>query len=95
LVAAAGLAAGLHGIENGIEPPPPSDEDVYARARDEVEGLPTSLAEATELLTTSEVARSWLGNELVDHYCALRRAEVEAAAWTPTDWEIRRYLEAF
>jgi glutamine synthetase len=93
LAAAAVLAGGLHGIEHEIEPPALEPGDVYARG-DAMPLLPRSLAEATELLDSSAMARDWLGADLVDHFVALKRAELEAEARAVTDWEVARYLEA-
>lgn len=94
LAVAAMLAGALHGIEHGLEPPPPRRDDVYALAPGEVEQLPRSLESAVAALDGSAVAREYLGADLVDHYVALKRAECEAAALAVTDWEIDRYIAA-
>lgn len=94
LVTAAVLAGGLHGIEDGIEPPPCSDGDVYALAPGAVPALPASLAEASDRLAESAVARRYLGDDFVEHFVATRRHELAAAARAVTDWEVARYLEA-
>jgi glutamine synthetase len=94
LAAAAALAGGLHGIEKGIEAPKLSDGDIYAMAPGEVPELPRSLPEATKLLQESQVARDWLGDDFVDHFVEMKRAECEAQMTAVTDWEIARYLEA-
>ena len=94
LGAAAALAAGLHGIEHEIEPDEAVATDVYALPAGAVTPVPRSLEEATELLASSDMAREWLGDELVAYYAAIKRAEVEAFARTVTDWEIGRYAEA-
>jgi glutamine synthetase len=93
-VAAAALAAGLDGIERGIEPPPASDADVYALPAAQAPPLPASLGEATEALAASALARDWLGEDLTTHYVAMKRAELRAASLAVTDWEVSRYLEA-
>ena len=93
LAAAAALAGGLHGIEKGIEAPKLSDGDIYAMAPGEVPELPRSLPEATKLLQESQVARDWLGDDFVDHFVEMKRAECEAQMTAVTDWEIARYLE--
>jgi glutamine synthetase len=84
----------MHGIERGVEPPPLTDDDVYAMAPGAVTALPRSLPEATDALERSAMARDWLGEDFVGHYVAMKRAEIEAAAFAVTDWEIARYLEA-
>lgn len=94
IATAALLAGGLHGIANKVEPCELSDLDVYAQRPDEVTVLPTSLGEAVDLLAGSQVAREWLGDDFVDHYVAMKRAELAAQSVAVTDWEVARYLEA-
>ena len=94
LATAAALAGGLHGIINHIEPSPAVSFDVYSSAPGTVPGLPTTLGEALVALSESSVARDWLGNDFVDHFTAMKRAELEAQATFVTDWEVARYLEA-
>lgn len=94
IATAALLAGGLHGVANKIEPPSLTAVDAYALPADEVPSLPGSLAEATDLLAGSGPAREWLGDEFVDHYVAMKRAELRAQSTAVTDWEVARYLEA-
>jgi glutamine synthetase len=94
LAAAAALAAGLDGVRRRREPPPAVDGDVYALADSAVPALPATLAEATDLLERSALARDWLGDDVVDHCVAMRREELATQAAAVTDWEIERYLEA-
>ena len=94
LAVSAALAAGLDGVRRGCEPPPPVDGDVYALADGAVPPLPASLGEATDLLERSALARDWLGDDVVEHCVAMRRAELAAQAAAVTDWETARYLEA-
>ena len=94
LAAAAALAAGLDGVRRACEPPPPVDGDVYALADGAVPALPLTLGAATDLLERSALAREWLGDDVVDHCVAMRRAELAAQSAAVTDWETARYLEA-
>ena len=94
LATAVTLAAGLHGIAEGIEPDDLIDDDVYALPAGSVRGLPRSLAEATDLLEGSSLAREWFGDDFVGHFVAMKRAELDAQAAAVTDWEVSRYLEA-
>jgi glutamine synthetase len=93
LAVAAALAAGLDGVKRACEPPPPVDDDVYA-SLDGIAPLPTTLGEATGLLERSALARDWLGDDVIEHCVAMRRAELAAQAAAVTDWETARYLEA-
>src|SRR5512133_1253617 len=94
LAAAAALAAGLDGVRRASEPPPPVDGDVYALADGAAPALPATLGAATDLLERSTLAREWLGDDVVDHCVAMRRAELAAQSAAVTDWETARYLEA-
>jgi glutamine synthetase len=94
LAVAAALAAGLDGVQRECEPPPPVHGDVYALADGAAPALPATLGEAADLLERSALARDWLGDDVVEHCVAMRRAELEAQAAAVTDWEIARYLEA-
>lgn len=94
IATAAVLAGGLHGIANKIEPPELSTLDVYAQPPSELTMLPTSLSEAIDLLAGSQAARDWFGNDFIEHYVLMKRAELKAQATAVTDWEVARYLEA-
>jgi glutamine synthetase len=94
LAVAAALAAGLDGVRLACEPPAPVDGDVYALPDDAAPPLPATLAEATDLLDRSALARDWLGDDVVAHTVAMRRGELAAQAAAVTDWETSRYLEA-
>ena len=52
------------------------------------------LAAATKLFRDSKVARSWLGDEFVDHYACTREWEVRQFEKAVTDWELARYFES-
>jgi glutamine synthetase len=94
LAVAAALAAGLDGVRRACEPPAPMDGDVYALPDGTAPSLPATLAEATDLLDGSALARDWLGDDVVAHSVAMRRGELAAQAAAVTDWETARYLEA-
>ncbi len=94
LAMAASLAAGLDGIVRQLEPPAQTVNAYSEGAAEEVAALPRSLAEATKLFRTSQVARNWLGDDFVDHYAATRDWEVRQFEKAVTDWELARYLES-
>jgi glutamine synthetase len=87
------LAAGLHGIERELDPPPPASGDA-STAGEVHRPLPRTLSEATKLLGSSKVAREILGAPFVDHYVRSRDWEVRQHERAVTDWELRRYFEA-
>jgi glutamine synthetase len=94
LAAAAALAGGLHGLANKIDPGDLNPGDVYSQSAEQVTVLPTDLTEAIDLLHRSAAAREWFGDDFVDHYVHMKRAEVKAQSLAVTDWEVARYLEA-
>ncbi|MFI8964313.1 glutamine synthetase family protein [Streptomyces sp. NPDC053493] len=90
-LAVAGLvAAGLHGIEQGLELPPACTGNAYAG---EYEHVPTTLREAAELWENSEIAKAAFGPEVVAHYRNMARVELDAYDAAVTDWELRRSFE--
>jgi glutamine synthetase len=91
-LALAGLiAAGLHGVDQGLALPPVCVGNAYTA--EDVEHVPTTLRAARDLFAGSEIARAALGEEVVAHY--LNMADVELAAYDAavTDWERVRGFE--
>jgi glutamine synthetase len=94
LATAAALAGGLHGLTTAIDPGELNAGDVYGLPPEQLITLPTDLAEAVDLLEASRPARDWFGDDFVDHYAHMKRAELAAQSIAVTDWEVARYLEA-
>ncbi|MFC4784976.1 glutamine synthetase family protein [Nocardioides sp. MAHUQ-72] len=90
LALAAMLAGGLHGIENDLPLPDELVGNAYTSDRPRV---PSTMGAAREAFHASTIARSALGDEVVDHY--VNMADVELAAYNAavTDWELRRGFE--
>lgn len=93
LALASALAAGLHGIENEIEPDAAVTGNGYLLDVAPERRLPRSLWEAAQTLRHSAVARDWLGNEFVEHFAATREWEEREFQRHVTDWELNRYFE--
>jgi len=91
LAYAATIAAGLHGIEHGIHPPPRFDGNAYAAP--ELERVPSSLAEAIDAFTTSKVAADAFGADVHDHLLNTARQELAHFNRAVTDWERRRNFD--
>ena len=89
LVGAAAIAAGLDGIRNHIEPPPPTEGLAYG-----VEGptpIPTRLEAALDALEKDSTIRELLGEELIHLFLAVKRHEIQKATehasdYTADDW---------
>ncbi|MFF9319388.1 glutamine synthetase family protein [Streptomyces sp. NPDC014735] len=90
LAVAAMVAAGVHGVDKGLELPEPCARNAYAADYDHV---PTTLREAAELWERSEVAAAAFGDDVVAHYRNMARVELEAFDAAVTDWELRRSFE--
>ncbi len=90
LAIAAMIAAGLHGIDNGL---PLEDEMSGSAYVADKPRVPTNLREARELFAGSEVARTAFGEEVVEHYLNMARVEIEAFEAAVTDWERYRTFE--
>ncbi len=89
---AATIAAGLHGIEHGIEPPDMFHGNAY-EAKD-VPRVPTSLHEAIAEFERSEVARKAFGDSVFEHLLnTARQEQIIFDNTTVTDWELARYFE--
>jgi glutamine synthetase len=92
------LAAGLNGIAEKLEPPPPIQRDVYDmsvrdKRRHKVKNLPTTMREALNELEGDRVIRDALGDHIYHHYLDAKRAEWKLYAATVHQWELMRYLE--
>jgi glutamine synthetase len=92
LAVAALLAAGLHGVEQGLKLTTPPITGTN-RGAENVPRAPRSLIETTRILRESRIARDWLGDTFVDHYCATREWEWRQWLDAVTDWELKRYFE--
>jgi glutamine synthetase len=85
------IAAGLHGVDKGLELEPAYVGNAYL-ATDKPR-LPRTLRDARELFASSEVARGAFGDEVVDHYAHAAEVELEAFDAAVTDWERFRGFE--
>ena len=85
------IAAGLHGVEQGLELEPAYQGNAYL-ARDKPR-LPTTLRDARDLFTESAVARQAFGDQVVDHYTNAADVELAAFESAVTDWERFRGFE--
>jgi glutamine synthetase len=94
LAIAAVLAAGTHGLREGLRPPPPVDGDAY-RAGHELIGpaLPVSLDAALDALESDEVLCRALGPEIVETFLAVKRFETERQRAWVSDWEVDEYVQ--
>ena len=90
LAVAAMIAAGLHGIDNELQLGDAFGGNAYTA---DAPHVPTTLREAADLLSASSLARTALGDAVVDHYANAARVELAAFDATVTDWERVRSFE--
>lgn len=92
------LAAGLRGIEEGLEPPEPTeDKNLFNLSRQELRKqgfatLPENLGEAVELFAESDLMRSVLGDHIHSYLVDAKRAEWNDYQGAVSQWEQERYL---
>jgi glutamine synthetase len=91
LAFAATIAAGLHGIENGMEPPDAFTGNAY-EAHD-VARVPWNLVDAVGELERSDLAVKAFGVDVHSHLVNTAKQEWAAFARVVTDWERRRCFE--
>jgi glutamine synthetase len=92
------LAAGLDGIEKGLTPPAPVNEDVYDFDEDDLRErsigmLPGTLGEALEELAGDVTIRDALGEHVYDAFVRAKKAEWDDYRIRVSNWELERYLE--
>ena len=93
LAFAATIAAGLHGIEHGIEPPPRFEGNAYAAA--DVPRVPWNIVDAITELEDSKLAVDAFGAAVHHHLVNTAKQEWAAFGQVVTDWERRRCFEQF
>ena len=93
LAFAALIAAGLAGVDEGLELEAPFVGDAYGGKR--LREVPKTLREATRLMDRSKMLRTALGDDVVDHY--VHTAEWEQLEYDRrvTDWELMRGFERY
>jgi glutamine synthetase len=104
LAATAVLAAGLDGIERGLDPGEPNALNLYEtdeaqRAELGIDVLPANLLDATREAERCQVLRAALGRardeDYLDYYVRCKRREWQQAHEQITQWELDRYLQLF
>lgn len=95
------LAAGLDGIEKGMTPPAPAEEqnlyevDDATLADSALRTLPGSLGEALEELEGDEVIAEALGGHAYGRFVDAKRREWDESRLHVSSWEIDRYFSTF
>ena len=90
LAFAALIAAGLHGVDQGLELGPPLEGNAYVS---DAERFPSTLRDAIAALESGSVARAALGDDVVDHYLNYARTEQRLFDAVVTCYERERLFE--
>lgn len=90
------LTAGLKGIEEECEIPPPMELNLYELSDDErkkkgIDALPASLEEAIKYTENSDLVRETLGPHCFHRFITLKKIECAEYNRQVTDYEIRKY----
>jgi glutamine synthetase len=91
------LTAGLEGIEKGLEPPAPVEENVYAMTEEQrkkrgIDVLPASLLQAIMLAEKSKVVRKALGEHVFKAFIENKKIDWNQYKAQVTEYELKKYL---
>jgi glutamine synthetase len=91
------LAAGLKGIEDGLEPPDPIEENVYEMTEKQREAkgirtLPANLADAIALTEKSALVKEALGDHVFNAFIENKKIEWNQYRIHVSKYELDRYL---
>ncbi|MFW6448749.1 MAG: type I glutamate--ammonia ligase [Halobacteriota archaeon] len=94
------VAAGLDGIERGIDPGEPVREDIYefdeaTRREYGIDTLPGTLDRAVDALEDDPVILDALGDHVASKFIQAKREDVQEYRAYVTDWELEKYLGKF
>lgn len=100
LILASVIAAGLEGIQNKHEPPPPVDCDPSHLNSEQlaelgIVQLPTNLKDASLALEHDGFLRWALGDRFIRLYCSLKESEHEHFAYMSFEQRVSHHLTAF
>jgi glutamine synthetase len=104
LAATAMLAAGLDGVQRGLDPGEPNSANLYTLSGEEraaagIDTLPENLLDAIRELEGNAALRAALGKtrdgDYVDYFIQVKRGEWQLAHEQITKWELDRYLQLF
>lgn len=89
LLLSAFIEAGMDGVERGLKPPPPTNENAYYKK--DVEDIPRNLREALQGLKKDTRLIERIGRSIVEEFIRVKMAEVEEYESYVTDWEYETY----
>ncbi|MBL7988806.1 MAG: type I glutamate--ammonia ligase [Chlorobi bacterium] len=92
------LAAGLDGVEKGMTPPAPVEDDIFEMTKEEIHergigAVAATLKEALEALAANDVIRGALGEFTFNKFYQAKMQEWDQYRIAVSQWELDRYLE--
>ena len=91
LYLASQVAAGLDGMERGLELEPPVTEAYLA----DRPALPASLMEAVGHLRSSALFAEAFGPQVIEYLLTVKQSEIDRFLQAVTDWEHTEYFEVY
>ncbi|GAB4369004.1 MAG: type I glutamate--ammonia ligase [Acidobacteriota bacterium] len=94
------LAAGLHGIEDGIDPGPPVNKDIFnmserEKRRLKIDSLPADLYQAVRALQKDKIVLDALGEHIAEHFISGKLQDWNEYISIVHPWEVDRYLSMY
>jgi len=94
------IAAGLDGVERGLQLGEPVEESLFEMdastiASKGIKELPGTLGEAIDELEKDPVISDALGDHVLSHFVEAKRSEWDEYRTQVSDWEVERYLDQF
>jgi len=94
------LASGLDGVEQGWDPGPPVNKNIFTlsyreRRRHKIDSLPDNLGHAVDLFSKSKFMREVLGDHIFFQYIQAKQQEWNEYIALVHDWETDRYLALY
>ncbi len=94
------LAAGLHGIEERIDPGPPVNKDIFTMSEREkrrlrIDSLPADLYQAVRALQKDKVVIDAMGEHIANHFIAGKLQDWKEYISVVHPWEVDRYLSMY
>jgi len=94
------LMAGLDGVQNKIEPPPPVDKDLYDLPPEELAAVPQVPGSLEESLSALEADQDFLlqggvfTDDVIDTWIDYKRVnEIDEVNLRPHPWEFYKYYD--
>ncbi|RMF71211.1 MAG: type I glutamate--ammonia ligase [Acidobacteria bacterium] len=94
------LAAGLHGIEDRIDPGPPVNKDIFnmserEKRRLKIDSLPADLYQAVRALQKDKIVLDALGEHIAEHFISGKLQDWNEYISIVHPWEVDRYLSMY